>query len=154
MHFNRPCIKLPTSEQEVKQAVSNVFYAHGFPQCKGAVDGTHIFKKHPFGRCNGFYQPAKRYSLNVQAICDYRYYLMDVVIKWPGSVHESRIFCNSKLNEMLRSGFISSLPKVIVPDTDPVPIFVLGDPAYPLLPYVMKEFSGGGSTPEEQFFGW
>ncbi|XP_068697198.1 uncharacterized protein [Montipora foliosa] len=55
---------------------------------------------------------------------------------------------------MLRNGSIPSLPKVIVPNTDPVPICVLGDRAYPLLPYVMKEFPGGGSTPEEQFFGW
>ena len=78
---------------------------------------------------------------------------MDVVIKWPGSVHDARILCNSKLNEMLRNGFIPSLPKVIVPSTDPVPICVLGDPAYSLLPYVMKEYPGEGSTSEEQFLG-
>ena len=55
---------------------------------------------------------------------------------------------------MLRNGSITSLPKFIVSDTDPVPICVLGDPAYPLLPYVMKEFPGGGNTLQEQFFGW
>ena len=55
---------------------------------------------------------------------------------------------------MLRNGSIPSLPKVIVPNTDSVPICVLGDPAYPLLPYVMKEYPGGDSTSEEQFFGW
>ena len=76
------------------------------------------------------------------------------MIKWPGSVHNSRIFCNSKINEMLRNCSIPSLPKVLVPDTDPVPICVLGDPAYPLLPYKMKEFLGRGSTSQEQFFGW
>ena len=52
---------------------------------------------------------------------------------------------------MLRIGSIPSLPKVLVPDTDPVPICVLGDPAYPLLPYKMKEFPGRGSTSQEQF---
>ena len=55
---------------------------------------------------------------------------------------------------MLRSGSIPSLPKVIVSNTDPVLIGVLGDPAYPLLPYVMKEYPGGGSTSEGQFFRW
>ena len=58
-------------------------------------------------------------------------------------LHDSRIFCNSKINEMLRNGSIPSLPRVLVPDTDPVPICVLGDPAYPLLPYLMKEFPKG-----------
>ena len=58
-------------------------------------------------------------------------------------LHDSRIFCNSKINEMLRNGSIPSLPRVLVPDTDPVLICVLGDPAYPLLPYLMKEFPKG-----------
>ena len=35
-----------------------------------------------------------------------------------------------------------------------VPICLLGDVAYPLLPFLMKEFAKGGSTPQEQFFGY
>ena len=147
-------IRLPKPEEEVYDAVANFYDAHGFPQCTGAVDGTHVFIKQPLENATAYIDRKNRYSLNVQASCDYRYCFTDVVIKWPGSVHDSRIFCNSKINEMLRNGSIPSLPRVLVPDTDPVLICVLGDPAYPLLPYLMKEFPGEGSTSQEQFFGW
>ncbi|XP_046858179.1 protein ANTAGONIST OF LIKE HETEROCHROMATIN PROTEIN 1-like [Xenia sp. Carnegie-2017] len=147
-------IRLPQTEHDVFEAVSNFYEKHGFPQCIGAVDGTHIFIKQPANNASDFINRKHRYSLNVQAIADYKYCFLDVVVKWPGSVHDSRIFCNSKVNEMLKEGSIPSLPRVLLPGTEPVGICILGDPAYPLLPYLMKEFPGGGKTAQEQFFGY
>ena len=40
-------VKLPFTEQEVNDLVKKFHRAHGFPQCLGAIDGTHILIKQP-----------------------------------------------------------------------------------------------------------
>ena len=69
-------------------------------------------------------------------------------------MHDVRIFASSSLNEAMRNGIIPKFEKAIVPNEDPVPICILGDPAYPLLPFLMKKYGYGGKTSDEQFFGF
>ena len=78
---------------------------------------------------------------------------MDVVVKWPGRVHYFRIFANSNLCQMLKSGSILPWPRHSLENEDPVPIFLLGDPAYPLMLFLMKEYANGGCTAQEQYIG-
>lgn len=147
-------ISIPHDEEGIVQLASQYYSKHGFPQCIGAVDGTHIRIKQPKGKSSEYINRKGSYSLNIQATCDFRYCFLDVVIKWPGSVHDATMFVNSSIYHMLQNGTIPPCPKVIVKDQPPVPICIIGDPAYPLNTFLMKEYELGGTTEAEQFYGF
>ena len=59
-----------------------------------------------------------------------------------------KVFSNSSLSDSLKNGKVPQSLRHILPDEDP-----LGNPAYPLMPYLMKEYSNSGSNQQEQYFG-
>ena len=79
--------------------VSKFYLVHGFSQCLGAADGSHVNIRKPKTNANNYMNHKGHYLFNVQAVTDCQYCFFDVVIKWPGSAHNARIFSNSGLNE-------------------------------------------------------
>ena len=82
-----------------------------------------------------------KYTLNVQGICDYEEKFIDVDCRWPGTVRDAKVFSNSRINCMFRNGTLPVLYGSLLPGFDKVPVLLLGDPAYTLLPHCMKEFT-------------
>ena len=54
----------------------------------------------------------------------------------------------------MRNKFVPSCEKQIVEGEMKVPICILGDPAYSLLLFLMKEYPKGGKDKGEQYFGY
>lgn len=74
---------------------------------------------------------------------------MDVCIGWPGKVHDARVFTNSSLFAKGRNGQLFPAWARRMGDCN-VPLFILGDPAYLLLPWLMKPYTENENTPQDQ----
>ena len=89
MIFSGPqLIKLPKTEMKVKELVNKFLETHGFLQCIGSTDGTHIKIKGRNEHYNDCINRKGYHAINVQAVCDYKYCFLNVVVKWP---------CNAKI---------------------------------------------------------
>ena len=144
-------LRLPRDTNEMTNLISMFENRFGFPQAFGCLDGTHIPIRQPIENNQDYFCYKMKYSLNVQALCDYRGIFRDVAIMWPGSVHDSCVFANSKLNKQLTEKTLPIVYRTLIPGTERIPPLILGDPAYPLLPNVMKEY-GENAINEKAIF--
>lgn len=89
---------LPPAGNDLRQTIQQFYDIAGMPGVVGAIDCTHIAIQRPSVDNSELFRCRKGYfSLNVQAVCgpDLRFH--SIIARWPGSVHDSRIFENSRL---------------------------------------------------------
>ncbi|TGZ51682.1 putative nuclease HARBI1 [Temnothorax longispinosus] len=86
---------------DIMEALQMEFYnIAGFPQVIGCIDCTHIRIKCPNQERAMLYINRKGfYSINVQVVCDAQRRILDIVARWRGSAHDSRIWNSSRLKE-------------------------------------------------------
>ena len=76
----------------------------GFPQCVGAIDGTHIPVIAPRDSPLDYFNRKGYHSVLMQALVSFDYTFMDVYIGWPGSVHDARVLTNSRIFQEAEAG--------------------------------------------------
>ena len=145
-------INIPAGEH-LKRIINGFLTKWDFPQCIGAIDGSHIPviapKEHPLD----YFNRKGYHSVLLQALVDHEYRFLDIYVGWPGSVHDARVLADSSLYNKCESG--NFLPKWDrrLGNTN-VPLVILGDPAYPLRPWLMKPFSDTGLTIKQRTFNY
>ena len=126
----------------------------GFPQVVGAIDGTHIPILKPQESPSDYYNRKGFYSVIMQAVVSSRGYFFDVNIGWPGKVHDTRVLVNSSFYCKANRGQLLPDSKRTLNGVD-IPLLILGDPAYPLLPWLMKAYPESGAlTPQQRHFNY
>ena len=67
-------IKHPQTIEKVKEMATHLQQRHGFPQCIGAIDGTHIGIKKPSEKASDYINRKGSYTMNIQACAYYKYW--------------------------------------------------------------------------------
>lgn len=131
-------IQFPTGN-ELTSVINGFRTKCNVPQCAGAVDGCHIPVRPPANNHTDYYNRKGWYSVLLQAVVDHKYVFRDVVVGWPGSAHDARVFSNSNLYRKANNRTILNTNSISILNTNVFP-FLVADSAYPLDTWLMKPF--------------
>ena len=145
-------VKLPQNE-ELDRVVNGYSIKWGFPNCAGAIDGTHIPIISPKDNHCDYFNRKGHHSVILQGVCNDKYQFTDINVGWPGRVHDARVLSNSSIFRLGTEGKL--FDKTVEVNGIHIQVALLGDPAYPLLPWLLKGFADNGRlTPDQERFNY
>lgn len=135
-------IRYPQNLQETVAVKNGFFEKFGIPGITGIIDCTHIAIVPPAaGNLNlprlVFLNRKNFFSINCQIICDSNLKILSMNARYPGSVHDAAIWTMSDVGLEVRRRYQNGERNS----------WLLGDSAYPLLPYLLTPIIG--ADPEE-----
>ncbi|XP_049890978.1 putative nuclease HARBI1 isoform X2 [Epinephelus moara] len=111
--------------------------ASGIPGIVGCIDGTHVQIQAPSEHEYLYVNRKGYHSINVQVACDARYYIFNLVARWPGYTHDARILRESALYQEFEAERVTGL--------------LLGDSGYPLTRWLMTPMVAPRTQQERRF---
>ncbi|CAC5400060.1 unnamed protein product [Mytilus coruscus] len=147
-------IRNPTIEK-FKDIIDGFQNKWGFPNTIGAIDGTHIPILAPKEVPADYHNRKGFYSIILQAVVDSSYKFWNINVGWAGRVHDARVFANSSIYAQFQRGNVvgNELDKRFNNTT--ITPFIIGDAAYPLMPWLIKPFRDNGAlSAEKRYFNY
>ncbi len=120
--------------QVLMQNMGNFFAVRDFPGVVGCIDGTHVEIVPPSDVEHAYINRHQKKSINCLVVCGPDLKIYYFLARWPGAIHDARVFSNSTLCVWLNNG--NNLHNGVI----------LGDSAYPLRPDLLTPIVGGNLT--------
>lgn len=135
-------LKWPDPDR-MEQIKANFETTFGLPNCCGAIDATHIIMTLPaVESSDDWCDQESNYSMFLQGIVDHEMRFLDIVTGWPGSMTVSRLLKCSGFFKLCESGKRLNGPVRLSVERAEIREFIVGDAAYPLLPWLMTTYEG------------
>ncbi|XP_050505022.1 putative nuclease HARBI1 [Diabrotica virgifera virgifera] len=132
-------LQMPQNRNELNKVQNDFYHILRFPRVLGAIDCTHIKIQAPGGEHGELFRNRKGwFSINVQATCNAQLKFIDIVARWPGSVHDSTIFNDSLLRARLENNEF--------PDC-----YLLGDSGYACKKYLLTPLLNPQTRSEQAY---
>lgn len=132
-------IEFPTTQASVEENKAAFMDIGGFPEVIGVIDGTHVKIMAPSEQEEVFVNRKGHHSINVQVVFDAKYRILDILAKWPGSVHDARILHGSGVAAVFEGGHV------------PPGSHLLGDSGYPSKPWLLTPYLRPLPGPQLQY---
>ncbi len=117
-------IRFPTTDRELREVALAYFRMQGIPNVCGAIDGSQIAIKRPHVNEHVYVNRKGYHAINVQAVCTADFLFANIVVRFPGSTHDSFIWNTCALRQKFVAGEFGSF-------------FLLGDSGYAQRPWLM-----------------
>ncbi|KAI7794821.1 putative nuclease HARBI1-like [Triplophysa rosa] len=141
-------IRVP-NEEEATEIARRFQEAHNIPQIMGLIDGTHIPILPPSDGYKDLVNRKGWPSYVLQAVVDHKSCFWSISCKMPGSAHDANVLRQSDLFQRCHL-----LPKGVKNiEGQDTRLLIVGDPAYPLLDWLLKGYTNSARLiPEQEYF--
>ncbi|GBG62496.1 hypothetical protein CBR_g30815 [Chara braunii] len=145
-------IKWPVGRRRVQ--ILWVFREKGFPNCFDAIDCMHVYIDKPAGApSDNYYDGKRKFSVQAQVVVDLDLRILDVHVRYPGSVHYVYVLQNSHLWRRAKSGELFDAPPENLPHGVVTRGYLLGDNGYLVAcPWIVQPYGGIEQCPDEERF--
>ncbi|XP_066582413.1 putative nuclease HARBI1 [Prorops nasuta] len=133
-------IKWP-NDYQIKYNIQKFAEISHFPGVIGVIDGCHIPISAPKNHPNSYINRKGFHSIHLQGICDSNRKFIDVFTGYCGSVHDARVWQNSKIKLVIDNECDRYFPNNT---------HLLGDSAYPLYKILLTPYKDNGHLNEIQ----